>query len=731
MTLVATRPGDTDVTAFAPGLQDTSVHKVFGVVHWVDGCPQFPDDAENAVGTSHPMSVSVLQVSDGSPVQGVSVRWTITDDDPDALFAGAPGDGNVITTSTDASGLASVRLEQASEAIGDNAVLIEVLTQDGRTMFSHAMVKRWRSPVLEVSATGPATIGLLSEATYDITVSNTGDFPATASVLTMDLPAGLSFVSATDGGTVSGPALDQVARWNLGAIAMGESVSVSLTAEGVLTGLQTSDYTVASAEGLRDKTTTDTTVLAGTLEVTKAGPSEVDIGGQATYSIQVLGIGTGASTQVTLVDTLPAGMSFVSANVTSTQEENRVSFDLGALNPDDQTIVEIVLSADEVGVWVNEATATSAEGASASAAATTTVVQPELAIAKEGPASALLNVNFDYTITVTNNGDGVATGTTVVDTLPAGLESVSSTPTGTVSGSTVTWDVGNLDPGASATITLTVKGVESGVQENVVTASSDGNAFQPEARVTTTILVPDIAIEKTGNSSMFVGNQATYTLTASNSGGIPLTGVTITDAIPAGMSYVSSSPEGTVSEDGNQVVWNVGSLALEAEASVTVTLEATQEGTVTNMATAGAAEDVTDSSSLDVLVLSATGATIQLTDSVDPVKEGQEVDFTVGVSNQGRSAMTGVRVDVPVSDAMTIISTSDDQAVVSADGRTVTFELTDPLVSGARFSFTITVEANALPAGEIRIDAITTATLRYNEFSAAVSAEEGTTVIEE
>ena len=32
VTLVATRPGDTDVTAFAPGIEDASVHKAFGVV---------------------------------------------------------------------------------------------------------------------------------------------------------------------------------------------------------------------------------------------------------------------------------------------------------------------------------------------------------------------------------------------------------------------------------------------------------------------------------------------------------------------------------------------------------------------------------------------------------------------------------------------------------------------------------------------------------------------------
>ena len=725
-TLVSTRPGDTDVTAFAPGIQDASVHKVFGVVHWVDGCPSFPGDAENPVGTPHPMSVTILQVSDGSPVQGTSVRWTITDDDPDARFANAPGDGNVITTTTNAAGVASVTLQQVAESIGDNGVLIEVLSQNGKTMFSQTMVKRWKSAVLEVSATGPAQIGLLTNAAYDITVSNPGDFDATGTELTAVLPTGLEYVSATNSATISGSTV----TWDLGTVAMGGSVSVTLTAKGTQTGDQVINYRAASDEGLSANTTTTTEVIPGGLELTKTGPATAAIGGQATYNIEVLSTGAGANTLVRLVVTVPTGMSFVSSDPASTRVGSQVTIALGTLNPDDRSTVEIVLRADQTGDWTNQATVTSAEGATDSAEATTTVVQPVLALTKSGPATALLNANFDYTITVTNNGDGDATVATVVDTLPAGLTYVSSDPAGAASGSTVTWNVGNLAPDASETITLTVRGTAGGAKVNVATASSGGNSFQPEARATTTILVPDITVEKTGRPAMFVGNQVTYTLTASNSGDAALTGVTITDTIPTGMSYVTSSPAGTVSDDGAQVTWSVGNLAVDAETSVTVTLQGDQVGSVTNTAGASATEGASDSDTLDIRVLPAPGATIQITDSFDPVSEGEQVDFTVNVSNQGRSPMTGVRVVVPIPTEMTFVSTSDTQATLGEDGRTVTFLLDSSLATGESVSFTITVEANQLPGDQIRKDTVTTATLTYTEFSEAVSTDEGTTVIE-
>ena len=42
LTITATRPGDTDVTAFVPQIADDSAHKVFAVKHWVDMEVEFP-----------------------------------------------------------------------------------------------------------------------------------------------------------------------------------------------------------------------------------------------------------------------------------------------------------------------------------------------------------------------------------------------------------------------------------------------------------------------------------------------------------------------------------------------------------------------------------------------------------------------------------------------------------------------------------------------------------------
>ena len=730
-TLVSTRPGDTDVTAFAPGIEDKSAHKVFGVVHWVDGCPEFPPDAENLSNTPHPMSVTITNVSDGSPVEGTSVRWTITDDEPDARFANAEEDGNVITTTTDSSGQASVTLEQVDALLGDNSVLIEVLEQPGgKTMFSQSMQKRWAQSVLDVEATGSEQIGLLDNAAYTISVTNTGTFDSTDTELTATLPDGLTFVSATEGGTES----ESVVTWDLGTIAIDDSMSVELTAQGISVGEQTITYQASSSAGLGDETTTVTEVIRGGLEVTKTGPEQANINDNVTYTIVVTGTGTGASTGIQLVDTIPSGMSLVSSDPEGIRVDNELTIDLGTLNPDDTSSVSVVLQTNQTGEWTNQVAVSSTEGATASAEAATTVVQPALAITKIGPETALINEIFAYTITVSNTGTGVAENTTVTDTLPEGTEHVGSLPAGTVSedGGTVTWNVGSVDPDGLSTITLTLRGTTAGAKVNTASATADGVDTAPEAQATTTVLVPAIEVEKIGRTALFVGNQATYTLTATNTGEAPLTNVTITDTIASGMSYVSSSPEGTLSEDGDTVTWTVGNLAVDGEATVTLTLQGDTVGTMVNTASTTSTEGVSDETELNIVILAATGATIQITDSVDPIREGEEVTFTVVVSNQGRSPMTEVSVAVEVPDQFTIDSTSDDtKATIDAEASTVTYNHGEALATGDDFSFTVTVTANELPEGQIRQDTVTTATLTYAEFTAEVGSDEGTTVIEE
>lgn len=100
---------------------------------------------------------------------------------------------------------------------------------------------------------------------------------------------------------------------------------------------------------------------------------------------------------------------------------------------------------------------------------------------------------FTYTITVKNNGPTTATGVSVTDVLPDGVEFVQLTNPAkgaanydnTTKG--ITWTVGQLAPGEETTITFTVKPKSTGDITNTATVHADQTDPNPANNVATVI----------------------------------------------------------------------------------------------------------------------------------------------------------------------------------------------------------------------------------------------------
>ena len=108
------------------------------------------------------------------------------------------------------------------------------------------------------------------------------------------------------------------------------------------------------------------------------------------------------------------------------------------------------------------------------------------------PTSVAQNANLTYTITVTNNGPLNATNVAATDAFPAGVNFVSSATTaGSCSGTTtVSCNLGTLNSGASATITIVVTATQAGTLANTVNATSnvpDPNTSNNSATTSTTV----------------------------------------------------------------------------------------------------------------------------------------------------------------------------------------------------------------------------------------------------
>jgi uncharacterized repeat protein (TIGR01451 family) len=194
-----------------------------------------------------------------------------------------------------------------------------------------------------------------------------------------------------------------------------------------------------------------------------------------------------------------------------------------------------------------------------------------------------------FTVQVTNNGPSTATGVFVADLLPAGLTLVSATASqGSYAGGTGAWNVGNLENGASATLTIIATVTQPGTITNsaTITASSqpDPNVANNSASVTLVGQAADLRLTKSVNGSTpQIGGIVIYSLAVFNNGPSAATGVVVSDPLPAGLTFVSATPS-QGSYNSTTGVWLVGALANGVSATLSIQVRVTASGPIVNTA---------------------------------------------------------------------------------------------------------------------------------------------------
>lgn len=127
--------------------------------------------------------------------------------------------------------------------------------------------------------------------------------------------------------------------------------------------------------------------------------------------------------------------------------------------------------------------------------------------------------------------------------------------------------VATLPAGGSVTlsVTATVTAVGGNVT-NSVTATLPGGTVDltPTGTVSDTDTVSsitDLNVTKTGPAYAVPGEALTFTVTVTNTTAVPAAAYTVTDTLPAGLTYVSASNGGTYDSATRTVTWSLLSLA--------------------------------------------------------------------------------------------------------------------------------------------------------------------------
>ena len=452
------------------------------------------------------------------------------------------------------------------------------------------------------------------------------------------------------------------------------------------------------------------------LDVTKAGsPDPVLAGSDLTYTLRVTNKGPSTPTGVTLTDTLPADVSFVSASPSCVRTGGTVICGLGTLSSGGSSAVTIVVAPNSTGDITNTASVTGNEldpNTDDNTASETSTVNPaaNLGLAKGGsPDPVLLGSDLTYTLTVTNKGPSTGTGVSLIDTLPAGVSFVSSVPSqGNCSGtSTVTCGLGTLSSGDSATVTIVVTPNSTGDITN--TASVTGNEGDPgigdntASEVNTVNMAADLSVTKTDSSDpVLVGSNLTYTVTVTNKGPSTANEVTLTDTLPGTVTLTLATPSQGNCIGTNIITCDLGTLVSGDNATVTIIVTTNSTGNITNTAsmTSGLSDpqvsDNSASQSTIVTVPSVAGLSVIKSDTPDPVFVGNALVYTVTVANSGPQQATGVVLTDILPANVTFSSALATQGSCSQESGTVICNLGDiSNLSSADATITVTPTAAA------------------------------------
>ena len=544
---------------------------------------------------------------------------------------------------------------------------------------------------------------------YSVTVTNNGSTSGSTTFVddfddnvdpgeVVSDPEGGSCEETTDEG-------NEILDCETGPIAPGESQTFTYTAAmpdtfGGESGTcatgsfpVTNTATLAGDAGEDSVTVCVEAAAAFTIEKT-ADPETATAGQEVEYSITVTNTGS-TSGSTTFVDVVDDGVERgeVASNPTGgscAEILNTLTCDTSPIAPDDSQIFTYTATmpdafegesgtggCDAGSFPVTNTASLAGEGADDDSVTVCVAAAPEFTIEKTADnVTATPGQDVEYTVIVTNTGSASGS-TSFVDDFDNDVDpsDVTSNPEGSTcdeADGTLTCDTSSIDPDETQTFTYTAAmpdtfegesgtgGCEPGYFPVTNTASLAGEGADDDSVTVCVAAAPDFTIEKVANSdTSAAGESVEYTVTVTNNGSTAGS-TTFVDAFDANVDAgeVTSDPEGaTCAEILDTVSCDTDSIAPGESQTFTYTaaMPDTFQGEsgagdcetgfypVTN--TASLAGEGADEDSVTVCVAAAPDFTIDkavVSESADP---GDDVEYTVTVTNNGSTSGSTTFVD--------------------------------------------------------------------------------------
>ncbi len=206
---------------------------------------------------------------------------------------------------------------------------------------------------------------LNQNVTFTIRAFNNGPRDATDVELRDLLPSGLVYVSHS---ASQGSYSQTTGVWAVGDIDDGDSETLTLTATATQLGtvVNTAILTDSSPNDPNDDNDQDSASVTvqssggssgADLAVTKTvSNSTPAVGAQITYTINLVNLGPSAANNISVLDTLPSGLTFVKAETTlGSYNKNNGIWTVGSLSRGGSAVLQLTVTVNRVGTIINAA----------------------------------------------------------------------------------------------------------------------------------------------------------------------------------------------------------------------------------------------------------------------------------------------------------------------------------------------------------------------------------------
>lgn len=425
------------------------------------------------------------------------------------------------------------------------------------------------------------------------------------------------------------------------------------------------------------------------LEIEKIAPAEATVGEPLIYSIHIKNVGSSAAHGVVVEDRIPRGTTLDGTIPQAELTDKVLTWRMGTIGPGQEETIRIRVIPTDAGEIGSVAVVRFA----AEVAAATNITSADLRLEMAGPHEISVGETAVFRYQLTNAGNGTARGAYIRCLLPAALEHPG--------GADIEYDVGDLPPGESSTIELTVRATEAGTHRSR-TLLNAGSRTYDESELTLNVLPSRLLINREGPARRFVGRAANYTTVVTNRSSSPLTGITVVEQLPTALDLAAIPDTGQYDPVNRTVTWTIPGLAAGESFSISSSMVGREYGLHSSSITARDRSGNEATVTSDLQVAGFSTIEVDWEHEGGPVAVGEQVALRLTVRNQGTAPAENVQAVFEVPPQMEFVN-ADGPVSFQQEGRLIRFDNIDELPIDGEQTFDIVLTAAA--PGSTRVSA--------------------------